>query len=46
MIQLIGATEIVNDFGNRFTRLRVALIVGELVVLNDGAVFIFAFSDP
>ena len=45
VIQLIGSTEFVNDFGDRFTRCRVALIVGQLVVIDDGAVFVFAFDD-
>ena len=45
VIQLINSTEIVNDFGYRFTAYRVALIVGQLVVLDDGAVFVFAFGD-
>ena len=45
VIQLIDSTEIVNDFRYRFARYRVALIVGQLVVLDDGAVFVFAFGD-
>ena len=45
VIQLINSTEIVNDFGYRFTGYRVSLIVGQLVVLDKGAVFVFAFGD-
>ena len=43
-IKLIDSTEVVNDFGHRFTSLRMALIVSQLVVLDDGAVFVFTFS--
>jgi len=43
-VQLIDSTEIVNDFGHRFTSYRVALIVGQLQVLDDGTVFVFAFG--
>jgi hypothetical protein len=44
-IPLIDATEIVNDFGDRFTRYRMALTVGQLVALDDGAIFVFTFSN-
>ena len=45
VIELVDSTEIVNDFRYRFKRYRVMLIVDQLVVLDDGAVFIFAFGD-
>ena len=45
VIQLINSTKIVNDFGYRFTGYRVALVMGQLVVLDDGAVLVFTFGD-
>jgi hypothetical protein len=43
-IELVGPAEVVDDFGNGFAGLGVALVVRQLEVLDSGAVFIFAFG--
>ena len=45
-IQLIGSTEIVDDFGHGFSGFGMTLIVRQLVVLNTGTVFVFTFCGP
>ena len=43
-IELVGSAEVVDDFGNGFSGLGVALFVGQLEILDSGAVLIFAFG--
>jgi hypothetical protein len=43
-VKLIGAAEVVDDFGNGFTGFGMALVVGQLVVLDAGAVFVLALG--
>ena len=42
-IELVGSAEVVDDFGDRFSSYWVALVVCELEIFDDGAVFIGAF---
>ncbi|MGA2733080.1 MAG: hypothetical protein ABSG35_10865 [Syntrophobacteraceae bacterium] len=42
-IQLIGSSEVMDDPGNGFACPDMAHIVGELVILDNRPVFIFAF---
>ena len=44
-VELVCSAEVVDDFGNGFSGLWVALVVRQLEVLDGGAVFVFAFGD-
>ena len=41
-VELIGAAEVVDDLGDRLSGNRVAFIVGQLVVFDDGAVLVLS----
>jgi len=45
-IQSVRPAEVVDDPGNGLSGHRVALIVGQLIVLDDGTVFVFSLSSP
>jgi len=40
-VEFIGPAKAVNDFGHRFAGVGMPFIVGQLVILNNRAVFIF-----
>ena len=42
-VQLIGSSEVVDDFCYRLTRNGVAFVVGQLEVLDDRSVFVLPF---
>ena len=43
-VQFIGPSEVVNNFGNWFPSIGMPLVVGQLVVFDDGAVLILSFG--
>ena len=43
-IRFMGSSEVVDNFGNWFPRIRMPLVVGQLVVFDDGAVLILSFG--
>ena len=43
-VQVIGSPEVMDDFRNRFSRNWMPFVVGQLVVLDDRAVFVFSFG--
>jgi hypothetical protein len=42
-VKLVGSTKVMDDFGDRFASLWMALVVGNLKVLDDRAIFVGAF---
>ena len=41
-VELVSPAEVVDDFGDGFSGLGMTLVVGQLVVLDGGAVLVFA----
>ena len=44
-VELVNPAEVVDDFGNGFAGVRVALVMGELEVFDDRAILVFSFCD-